>query len=315
LEDEMTGVVGVGHLGYHHARILGTLSGEPVPVYDPRPERAAQVASELPVLVTGSLGQLLDLCGNVVVACTTSAHFEVVMTALEAGCNVLVEKPIAAVPEQAEVMVAKAAGLGLVLAVGHVERFNPAILAAAGLISDPLFVEGHRMAPFKPRGTDVSVVMDLMIHDIDLVLSFVRSPVVSVHAAGVPVLSDQVDIASARISFENGCVANMTASRISRDQMRKLRFFQRRSYVSVDFAGRSVEAYRVEPGGMILPVPVAVADGDALTAELMDFLAACSGTGRPTVTGEDGLVALRSAQRISAAIEEAAGALRASRDR
>jgi len=170
------------------------------------------------------------------------------------------------------------------------------------------------MAPFRPRGIDVSVVMDLMIHDIDLVLSFVGSPVVSVHASGVPVLSDQVDIASARIGFENGCVANMTASRISREQMRKLRFFQRRSYVSVDLAGKSVEAYGMDDGGAIAPVPVAVTDGDALTAELADFLGACDGRSAPTVTGSDGLVALRSAQRISAAIEEASRAVGISRE-
>ena len=306
----MTGVIGIGHLGYHHARILGQLAGGvPVPVYDSDPERSAKVASELPVTVCDSPGALFDRCDDVVVACTTSFHHEVVMGALDAGCNVLVEKPIAADPDQAREMVNRAREQDLVLAVGHVERFNPAIVAAAGQIGEPVFVEGHRLAPFQPRGTDVSVVMDLMIHDIDLVLSFVRSPVATVHAAGVPVLSDNVDIASARISFENGCVANMTASRISMEPLRKLRFFQRRGYVSVDFAGKSVEAWRVSPGGAIHAVPVLVHEGDALTAELKDFAKACSTGSRPTVTGEDGLVALLSAQKISSAIEEAASAL------
>ena len=302
----MTGVVGTGHLGYHHARILVGLTGETVPIFDIDADRMRQLASELDVEPCGSLEELLDRCDSLVVACNTVEHYSTVMKALDAGVHVLVEKPIAATAAEGEKMVERASAEGLVLAVGHVERFNPAIVAAADLIDEPLFVEGHRMAPFKPRGTDVSVVMDLMIHDIDLVLSFVRSPVESVHASGVPVLSGKVDIASARIQFENGCTVNMTASRISREQMRKLRFFGNRSYVSVDFAARRVEAFRVSDDGGILPIHVEVGDSDALTAELTDFLTACATGDPPTVTGEEGLRALRSAATISEAIEKAA---------
>lgn len=300
----ITGVIGTGHLGYHHARILGEITGRTVPIFDTDVERMKTLSSELDIRPCGNLDSLLEECNSVVVACPTSSHYHVVVKALKAGVHVLVEKPIAASTAQGQEMVDLAEDKNLILAVGHVERFNPAILAAAELIDDPLFVEGHRMAPFNPRGTDVSVVLDLMIHDIDLVLSFVRSPVVSVQASGVPVLSNNVDIASARIQFENRCVVNMTASRISREQVRKLRFFQPRNYVSVDFAARKVEAFRMV-NKRIEPVSVAVLEGDALTSELNDFRMSCETGCAPTVPGLDGLNALRSAQIISARIEEA----------
>jgi predicted dehydrogenase len=263
-----------------------------------------KLASELDIRPCGNLDSLIEEWDSVVVACPTSSHYHVVLKALKAGVHVLVEKPISATTGQGQEMVDMADDMNLILAVGHSERFNPAILAAADLIDDPLFVEGHRMAPFNPRGTDVSVVLDLMIHDIDLVLSFVRSPVVSVQASGMPVLSDNVDIASARIQFENRCVVNMTASRISREQVRKLRFFQHRKYVSVDFAARKVEAYRMADG-RIEPVFVTVSEGDALTAELNDFRMSCETGCSPTVSGLDGLNALISAQIISGKIQEA----------
>lgn len=300
----ITGVIGTGHLGYHHARILGDITGRTVPIYDTDTDRMNELASKIDVRPVSRLDALLEECDSVVVACTTSSHYNAVMKALKAGVHVLVEKPIAPTSEEGRKMVELAEVADLILAVGHVERFNPAVLAAADLIDAPLFVEGHRMAPFNPRGTDVSVVMDLMIHDIDLVLSFVRSPVVSVQASGVPVLSNNVDIASARIQFENGCVVNMTASRISREQIRKLRFFQHHNYVSIDFASKKVEAFRVHEGN-IEPVGVTVTDGDALTAELNDFRMACETGCSPTVTGDDGLIALRSAQIISRKIQEA----------
>lgn len=305
LEDNMiTGVIGTGHLGYHHARILGEITGRTVPIFDTDVERMNRLATELDIRPCVHMDSLLEECDSAVVACPTSSHYHVVVKALKAGVHVLVEKPIAASTAQGQEMVDLAEDKNLILAVGHVERFNPAILAAAELIDEPLFVEGHRMAPFNPRGTDVSVVLDLMIHDIDLVLSFVRSPVVSVQASGVPVLSKNVDIASARIQFRNRCVVNMTASRISREQVRKLRFFQPRNYVSVDFAARKVEAFRMADG-KIEPVPVTVSEGDALTSELNDFRMACETGCAPTVPGLDGLNALRSAQIISSRIDEA----------
>lgn len=300
----ITGVIGTGHLGFHHARILGEITGRTVPIFDTDTDRMRELASRIDVRPMNRIDTLLDECDSVIVACTTSGHYGVVMKALRAGLNVLVEKPIAATPEEGREMVELAEETDLILAVGHVERFNPAILAAAELIDTPLFVEGHRMAPFNPRGTDVSVVMDLMIHDIDLVLSFVRSPVTSVQASGVAVLSNNVDIASARIQFENGCVVNMTASRISREQIRKLRFFQHRSYVSVDFASRQVEAFRISEGN-IEPLLIDVKEGDALTSELQDFLQACDTGCPPAVSGQEGLLALQSAKIISSQIQKA----------
>lgn len=295
------GVAGTGHLGFHHARILRDLAEEVV-VHDTDSQRQDEVSAELEVQAASSFGELLERVDALVVACTTSAHHEVVMRALEAGRHVLVEKPIAASVEQAREMVRAAAESDLTLAVGHVERFNPAVVAAEPLIADPLFVEAHRLAPFDPRGTDVSVVMDLMIHDLDMVLSFARSGVREVHASGVSVLSDEVDIASARLLLESGAVVNLTASRISREPMRKLRFFQRDSYVSIDFADRTVEALRLSDGN-IVPVPVHVQEHDALTAELSDFLSACRG-GRPAVPGEEGLRALEVADRVIRAVRE-----------
>ena len=291
------GVIGVGHLGYHHARILRSLASD-VTVFDAREARTAEVASELGVVAASSADELLSRVDAVVVASNTVTHHDVVMQALAAGRHTLVEKPIASDSAQAARLASEADRLGLVLAVGHVERFNPAVVAAGALIDSPMFVEAHRLAPFKPRGIDVSVVMDLMIHDIDLVLSFVRSPVSEVHASGVAVLTDKVDIASARVLFANGAVANLTASRISREPMRKLRFFQQRGYVSIDFAGRTVEALKVE-GDSILPVPVVVADADPLTCELQDFLSACVEGGRPLVGAEEGVRAIRAAELIA----------------
>ncbi len=304
----LAGVIGTGHLGYHHARILSELTRKTVPVYDIDRDKMERLAGDLEIRPCNDLESLLDACEAVVVATTTSSHHEVVLRALDAGVHVLVEKPLASSTAEGHEMVEKAAEKNLILAVGHVERFNPAIMAAAGLIENPMFVEGHRMAPFTERGTDVSVVFDLMIHDIDLVLSFIDSPVESVHASGTAVLSSNADIANARIGFRNGCVVNMTASRISNDRIRKLRFFQHRRYVSVDFASRTVEAFGLTDG-RIEPIPVDVPDKDALTEELKDFIKACSGGSAPTVTGEDGLKALTSAQVISGKIEETFGSM------
>ncbi|HOF66115.1 MAG TPA: Gfo/Idh/MocA family oxidoreductase [Candidatus Fermentibacter daniensis] len=300
------GVIGVGHLGYHHARILRSLASE-VTVFDAREARTAEVASELGVAAASSASELLSRVDAVVVASDTVTHHDVVMQALAAGCHTLVEKPIASDSIQAARLASEAERLGLVLAVGHVERFNPAVVAAGALIDSPMFVEAHRLAPFKHRGIDVSVVMDLMIHDIDLVLSFVRSPVSEVHASGVAVLTDKVDIASARVMFANGAVANLTASRISREPMRKLRFFQQRGYVSIDFAGRTVEALKVD-GESIRPVPVVVTDADPLTCELQDFLSACGGGGRPLVGAAEGVRAIRAAELITSRMTTAGSA-------
>ncbi|MBN1434172.1 Gfo/Idh/MocA family oxidoreductase [Candidatus Fermentibacterales bacterium] len=296
------GVVGVGHLGFHHARILRSLVDE-VRVCDTRPGRAAEVSRELDVRSSPSLDAILGESDLIVAACTTSAHYDVVSSALSAGLPVLVEKPIASTLDQGQRLVGMAERAGLVLAVGHVERFNPAITAAARLIKEPMFVEGHRLARFQPRGTDVSVVMDLMIHDIDLVLSFVTSGIAEVRASGLPVLSEKHDIVSARLSFHNGAVVNMTASRISREPMRKLRFFESNRYVSVDFAARKVEAYALV-NGSISQLPTDVPEHDALEEELRDFLAACRGEREPAVPGRAGVRALGAAEAITREIEK-----------
>jgi len=290
------GVAGAGHLGFHHARILRDLVDE-VRIFDTDPGRTAEVRESLGIAAEGSLEELLSWCDALVVSCPTSTHHDVTMAALRAGRHALVEKPVASEGSQAEEMAAAARSAGLVLAVGHVERFNPAVVAASRLLSKPLFVEGHRLAPFKPRGTDVSVVMDLMIHDIDLVLSFMTAPVTGISASGVAVLTDKVDIASARITFGDGAVANMTASRISREPLRKLRFFQEKLYVSINFAARTVEAMEVR-GETILPLQVAVEDVDPLTSELKDFLDCCRTGRKPVVGAEEGVRALKTAELI-----------------
>ena len=290
------GVAGVGHLGYHHARILKGLA-DSVIIHDTDPERLKKVSEELGLEAACSLEELIHQSDVLDIACTTSAHYDVAIKALENDVPVLVEKPIAATAEQGEKMVALAEDKGILIAVGHIERFNPAMSAVSDVIQNPIFMEGHRMAGFSPRCTDVSVVMDLMIHDIDLVLWKAGSPVADIHASGVPVLTDTVAICNARIEFENGAVANLTASRISAEPKRKLRFFQKHGYVSVDFGGKIVTALTLK-GGIILPVPVVVKDYDALTAELQSFLNAAVKGSKPAVSGREGLRALVAAETI-----------------
>lgn len=290
------GIAGVGHLGYHHARIMKTLADQ-VMIHDTDPVRLEKVSEELGIEPAGSLEELIDWADALDVSCTTKAHYDVAMRAIESNVPVIVEKPIAATVEQGTKMVMEAERRGILLAVGHIERFNPAIAAVKDVIDNPIFIEGHRMAGFSPRCTDVSVVMDLMIHDIDLVLWKASSPVSEIHASGVAVLTDTVDICNARIQFENGAVANLTASRISAEPKRKLRFFQKHGYISVDFGEKTVTALTLS-NGIITPVPVTVKTYDALTAELESFLSAVSSRTEPAVTGKEGLSALRAAEAI-----------------
>ncbi len=290
------GIAGVGHLGYHHARIMKGLADETM-IHDTNPERLRKVSEELGIKPAGSLEELVDWADALDVSCTTSAHYEVAMMALMKGVPVLVEKPLAATVQQGTEMVRISHDRGVALSVGHIERFNPAMAAVKDIIHDPIFMEGHRMAGFSPRCTDVSVVMDLMIHDIDLVLWKAGSPVSGIHASGVPVLTDTVDICNARIQFENGAVANLTASRISSEPKRKLRFFQKHGYISVDFGERRVSALTLH-NGTILPVPVVVENYDALTAELSSFLSLVTTGESSSVSGAEGLEALRAAESI-----------------
>ncbi len=256
------GVVGVGSLGRHHARILASLPGARASgVHDVRPGRAAEVASELGLEARPTLDALLAESDGLVVAVPTSEHEAVACEALARGVHVLVEKPLAPTLDAADRILAAARASRALLQVGHVERFNPIVRAARDHLESPLFIESHRMAPFTPRSIDVAVVLDLMIHDVDLVMRLVDRPIVDIAAVGLPVLSGNVDIANARLTFEGGAVANLTASRVSAERMRKLRVFQRSGYLSLDLAARTGSFLRLRGALPSLAAPGADGDG------------------------------------------------------
>jgi len=306
-----TGVIGVGHLGRHHARVYSELGDcELVGVYDTDSARASAVASELGSRAFDRLDDLIAEVNAVSIAVPTTDHHEVALACMAGGLHVLIEKPIAVTVEQATEIVESAEARDLVVQVGHIERFNPAIRAAMEILSSPMFIEAHRLAEFVPRGTDVAVVLDLMIHDIDLILATVDSEVASIEAVGVPVLSPSIDIANARIGFRTGCIANVTASRASREKVRKIRFFQHDAYITVDCVAPKAEVFRrkdVPPetlaaiasgeikGGLSEIVDhedLALDRTEPLMLELSSFLAAVRGDAPPVVSGRDGLRAL-----------------------
>jgi predicted dehydrogenase len=302
-------VIGVGHLGRHHARILASLPGaELVAVVDINEPRAREIADQYHSRPSTDSRELLDRVDAVTVAVPTESHLEVARPFLERGIPTLVEKPIARSPREADLLLEAAARTGAVLAAGHTERYNPAVQAALPLVTTPQFVEVHRLGVFPERSLDIDVVFDLMIHDLDVVSALVRSPVASVEAVGVPVLTPRVDIANARLRFESGCIANITASRISRDRVRKIRFFQPDAYISIDYAAQEVEAYRLaRPAGqrpVIEGGKLAVPQEEPLRRELADFLAAIHEKRAPMVTGEDGRRAVVLAEQITAKIAE-----------
>ena len=297
-------VIGVGHLGRHHARILAAMPGvDLVGVADRNVERAREIASAHETAFFADAAALAGTLDAVVVATPTASHAEVAAPFLEAGTAVLIEKPLARTLDEADALVAMARRKGATLAVGHTERFNPALAAARPMLTAPRFVEGHRLGTFPDRSLDIDVVFDLMIHDIDVVLSVVESPVAAIDAVGVPVLTPRFDIANVRLRFDNGCIANLTASRISRERTRKIRFFQPESYVSIDFAAQELEVWRlVRPPAAAPSIeggPVAVDRDEPLRRELADFLAAAAQHRDPMVTGEAGRRALELAQRIT----------------
>lgn len=303
------GVVGVGHVGQHHARILAGLPEvELVAVADIDGARAEAVAAETGSRATVDVGSLMAGVDAVTVAVPTKAHHEVALPFLEQGVPVLVEKPIAASLAEADALIDAAASANTTLAVGHTERYNPAVVTAAPLITAPRFVEVHRLAQFPARSLDIDVVFDVMIHDLDVLLALIRSPPVSIEAVGVPVLSERVDIANARIRFENGCLANLTASRISREKVRKLRFFQKDGLVSIDCVSHQVEAWRVRKssgaGPSIEGGNVDVPPGEPLQRELLDFTESVRRGRSPRVDGEAGRQALALAQRVADALEQ-----------
>lgn len=299
-------VVGVGYLGNFHAQKYAQAQDcELVAVVDPRAEVREKVAGELG---TRGLADHRSLLGNVdavSVATTTPAHFPVVREFLEAGAHVLVEKPITETTEQARELIDLARRKSRVLQVGHLERFNPAIVAAEPHLHAPRFIECHRLAPYRERGTDVNVVLDLMIHDIDIVQTIVGAPIESIEAIGTAVFSDEIDIANARIRFANGCVTNATASRVSMKTERKLRIFEDEAYLSIDLQQKILTVIRKKGGPVAAgQLPVTIDEqsfdaGDALRAEIESFLD-CIRTGRsPVVSGEDGMRALETAMRIT----------------
>ncbi|MCE3223441.1 MAG: putative Oxidoreductase, Gfo/Idh/MocA family [Nitrospira sp.] len=301
------GVIGVGHLGQHHARHYATLPGSILMgVFDPDAARARLIADRHAVQAWTDLDDLLRQVEIVSIAAPTSAHFSTTKACLEAGKHVLVEKPIAATSAEARELVALAAQRGCLLQVGHSERFNPIMQRMRPYIDRPAFIECHRLSAFGERGTDVDVVLDLMIHDLDLVLSFNPGPVEEVRAAGVPVLSSNIDIANARIAFVGGCVANVTASRVSTNKMRRLRVFQRDRYVSIDFQSRhAMVSRRSHPTGAKPVIDVEsyqAGDEEPLRLELDAFIQAVASGSRPLVSGEDGEAALTLATRVLEAI-------------
>jgi predicted dehydrogenase len=297
-------VIGVGHLGRHHARILAALPGAALTaVVDRHAARAAEIAAASGTRALTDYRTLLGQVDAVTLAVPTEQHCEIALPFLTAGVPVLVEKPMARSVAEADAMIAAAARSGAALAVGQTERFNPAVAAARPLLTDPRFIEVHRLGAFPERSLDIDVVFDLMIHDLDVVLSIVPSEVVSVEAVGVAVLTPKPDIANARLKFASGCIANITASRISKDRVRKIRIFQRDSYLSVDYAAQEVERWRLVKGNGAMPAidggKLEVAQEEPLKRELADFVAAVREKRAPGVTGADGLRAIQLAQRIT----------------
>ena len=299
-------VIGVGYLGRFHAQKYAQLDAcELVAVVDAREEVRRAVAGEVGAAAVGDYRELLGKVDAVSVVTPTPAHFEIADAFLAAGAHVLVEKPITETPEQARSLIARAAQCRRKLQVGHLERFNAAILAAEPHVSVPRFMECQRLAPYKERGTDVNVVLDLMIHDIDLVQSLTRSEIVSIDAIGTPVFSGEIDIANARIRFANGCVANTTASRVSLKTERKLRIFEDAAYMSIDLQQKILTLIRKREGSPQagqLPVSIeesSYAQGDALKSEIESFLGCIRNDTQPVVSGDDGLRALETAIRIT----------------
>ncbi len=313
------GVIGLGHLGSLHAKMLAQAEGaQLVGVFDVNAERCAEVAASHGTRACASVEELLAAVEAVSIATPTSNHYDTARMAIEAGKHVFLEKPITETVEQARALNALAAERGVSVQVGHIERFNPAIVALDALEIAPLFVESHRLAQFNPRGTDVAVVLDLMIHDIDIILSLVRSEVVSIDASGLAVVSDTADIANARLKFANGCVANITASRISQNRMRKMRLFQRNAYISIDFLQGQSEVFRlvdadadvtptymlgmIEQGkvkrNIVFEQPPVPTDHNPLKYELQLFVNAVRNGTRPIVDGIAAQHALEVAEEI-----------------
>lgn len=314
------GVLGVGHLGKIHLKCIQMAGSkyELTGFYDPDDQNAQQVVEEYGVRRFTDLDQLLDAVDVVDIVTPTSSHFQLAAHAIRKGKHLFIEKPLTRTVEEAELLIKLSRNYGVKVQVGHVERFNPALMALRGTPLKPMFIEAHRLATFNPRGTDVSVVLDLMIHDLDIILSLVRSPVREVRASGVAVVSNTPDISNARIEFANGCVANLTASRISLKQMRKVRLFQKDAYISLDFLDKQAQVIRLfEPDEISIPeqgqsleldtpngkkiihmdMPV-IEPVNAIKMELESLADSIAEDTKPTVSIEDGFKALELAYQI-----------------
>ena len=300
-------VIGVGHLGRHHARILSGMSGvQLTAVVDSAPDRAAEVAAAFGTMPFTDHRDLFGKVDAVVVAVPTELHAAIAVPFLEQGIPALVEKPMSRTIEDADRMIAAATAGKAVLAVGHTERHNPAVGMALRLVTAPRFIEVHRLSAFPDRSLDIDVVFDLMIHDLDVILAIVGPDVVSIEAVGVPVLTPKYDIANVRLRFASGCIANITASRISKDRVRKIRFFQPDAYLSVDYASQEVEGWRLvrkEPRPDIQGGAIPVERDEPLRRELADFVKAVREGGAPLVDGEAGRRALVLASQIADRME------------
>lgn len=301
-------MAGVGSIGRNHARIYASLANaELAAVYDTDRAAAEDAARRYRARAASSLEEFAELVDAASIATPTPFHHATALFLMERGVDVLVEKPIADTPAQAAEMVARARELGRVLQVGHIERFNPVLELIGPQTGTPRFIESHRLSPYPNRSTEIGVVLDLMIHDIEIVLHLVKSPIVSIDAVGVPVLSKGEDIANARLRFENGCVANLTASRISPEKMRKLRLFSTEAYLSLDYQNQAGEIYRRE-NGVITRHKVAVAKAEPLALELEAFVSCCLTRGTPRVSGGEAAAALEVADRITRLVLAAAPA-------
>jgi predicted dehydrogenase len=304
-----TAVVGVGYLGNFHAQKYAAIPDcELVGVADNDPLRLAEISAALGVQAYSDHRELIGKVDAVSVVVPTQHHHAVARDFLAAGVHVLIEKPITVTIEEADDLIALADKKGLVFQAGHLERFNPVLVALGGAIQEPLFIESVRIAPFKPRGTDVNVVLDLMIHDIEIIQHIIKSPVERIDAIGAPVFTGEEDIANARILFRNGCVANVTASRISLKSERKMRIFQRNAYIILDFQNRKVILAQKGSGELFPGIPNVkvdeheLGDADALRSEIESFLEAIREGKPPLVSGLDGRMALETALKINSSL-------------
>ena len=306
------GVVGAGYLGQYHAEKYAHMDAvNLIGVVDIDFERATEIAQRYNTKAFSDFRDLIGSVDAVSIVTPTPLHYDIGMAMLKAGIHVLIEKPITTTLQEAQTLISLAESNKLVLQVGHLERFNPAVVAVQDIINKPMFIESHRLSIYKGRAMDVSVVLDLMIHDIDIILNFVDADIKSIHASGAAVVSDHCDIANARIQFETGCVANITASRISTKNQRKIRLFQKKGYIAVDFAKRELIHIQQTDVANSAPIPgmevnqSCFPEGDVLEEELRSFTQAVSGCEEPVVTGRMGSQALEVALDVMAQIDEA----------